>query len=291
LNGFLIIDKPLGWSSHDVVSKVRRITGEQQIGHLGTLDPLATGVLPLLLGKWTRLAQYFGKLEKAYTGTIRFGYATHTYDGEGEPVGERVPISLDLEKLREVAAGFTGKIEQTPPIFSAKKVAGKTAYTLARAGKTPEMKSVPITVHRLEIPRICGECADFEVTLSAGGYVRSLAHDMGQQMGCGAHLASLRRVAAGPFRIDSAQTMEQLVALMDTGTLVQSMPHARTLLPEIPATTADTYTAGRIRNGGAANLPEFSQSELVKIFAGRDELIAIGRRIAGTLFQPVVVLG
>ncbi len=291
MNGFLIIDKPLGWSSHDVVSKVRRITGEQQIGHLGTLDPLATGVLPLLLGKWTRLAQYFGKLEKSYTGTIRFGYATDTYDGEGEPVGEGVPVNLDLEKLREVAAAFTGQIDQMPPIFSAKKVAGKTAYTLARAGKTPVMKAVPITVHRLEIPRICGECADFEVTLSAGGYVRSLAHDMGQHMGCGAHLASLRRVAAGPFTIDAARTMEQVAVLMDAGTLVEAMPHARTLLPEIPATTADTYTAGRIRNGGAANLPEFSNSELVKIFAGRDDLIAIGRRIAGTLFQPVVVLG
>jgi tRNA pseudouridine55 synthase len=291
VNGFLIIDKPLGWSSHDVVSKVRRITGEQQIGHLGTLDPLATGVLPLLLGKWTRLAQYFGKLEKAYTGTIRFGYATDTYDGEGEPVGQRVAVTLDLGRLREAAAVFTGPIEQTPPIFSAKKVAGKTAYALARAGKTPEMKAVQITVHRLEIPRISGECADFEVTLSAGGYVRSLAHDLGQHMACGAHLAALRRVAAGSFTIDKAQTLEQVAALMDAGTLIETMPHARSLLPEIPATTADTYAAGRIRNGGAANLPEFSTSELVKIFAGRDDLIAIGRRIAGTLFQPVVVLG
>ena len=291
MNGFLIIDKPLGWSSHDVVSRLRRITGEQQIGHLGTLDPLATGVLPLLLGKWTRLAQYFGKLEKSYTGSIRFGYATDTYDEEGEAIGEKVPVVLELERVRQIAKEFTGRIEQKPPIFSAKKVSGKTAYALARAGKVPELKTVSITVHRFDIPRACGECADFEVTLSAGGYVRSLAHDMGLRMGTGAHLANLRRVAAGPFTIDQAMTPDQVADCVASGTLHRSMPHPRTLLLEIPATTADTFTAGRIRNGGAANLPEFSTSELVKIFADRDDLIAIGRRIAGTLFQPVVVLG
>jgi tRNA pseudouridine55 synthase len=133
MNGLLIIDKPRdrpggdkagGMTSHDVVNRVRRITGEQSVGHLGTLDPMATGVLPLLLGKWTRLAQYFGKLEKSYSGTIRFGYATDTYDAEGEPMGERTEVALDPERLRDLAASFVGEIEQMPPIFSAKKLGG-----------------------------------------------------------------------------------------------------------------------------------------------------------------------
>jgi tRNA pseudouridine55 synthase len=291
LNGLLIIDKPAGITSHDVVHKVRRIVGEQQVGHLGTLDPMATGVLPLLLGKWTRLAQFFGKLEKSYSGSIRFGFATDTYDAEGEMVGEHVPVVLDSDEILRMAETYVGTIEQTPPIYSAKKVQGKAAYALARAGKSPVMRAVPVTIHRLTIPRVHGECADFEVTLSAGGYVRSLAHDFGERLGCGAHLASLRRTSAGPFTIEQASTLDKLAKLVNSGEFIASMPHPRTLLPELPATTADTHTATRIRNGNAANLPEFSNAELVKIFAGRDELLGIGKRIAGTLFQPFVVLG
>jgi tRNA pseudouridine55 synthase len=291
LNGFLLVDKPAGITSHDVVSMVRRIAGERQVGHLGTLDPLATGVLPLLLGKWTRLAQYFGKMEKSYTGTIRFGYATDTYDADGEPVGAQKAVVLDAEELTKTAGHFVGEIEQMPPAYSAKKIGGKAAYALARAGKEPILKAVPITVRRFEIPRVCGECAEFEVTLSAGGYVRSLAHDLGHRMGCGAHLTSLRRIAAGPFGIEQAWSLDELAKLSESGGLAEAMTHPRSLLADLPATTADTYTAGRIRNGGAANLPEFSNAEFVKIFSGRDELLGIGRRIAGTLFQPVVVIG
>lgn len=291
MNGLLIIDKPAGITSHDVVHKVRRIVGEQQVGHLGTLDPMATGVLPLLLGKWTRLAQFFGKLEKSYTGSIRFGFATDTYDAEGEMVGAQVSTNLDGGETERLAQSFVGTIEQTPPMYSAKKLQGKAAYALARAGKSPVMRAVPVTVHNLTITGVHGECADFAVTLSAGGYVRSLAHDLGQKLGCGAHLASLRRVSAGSFTVEQAFTLEALAKLVDAGGLSTFMPHPRMLLPDMPATTADTHTATRIRNGNAANLPEFSSAELVKIFAGRDELLGIGKRIAGTLFQPVVVLG
>lgn len=271
--------------------KVRRIVGEQQVGHLGTLDPMATGVLPLLLGKWTRLAQFFGKLEKSYTGSIRFGFSTDTYDAEGEMVGEQVSADLHAGEIARLAESFVGMIQQTPPVYSAKKVQGKAAYALARAGKTPVMRAVPVTVHSLAITSVHGECADFAVTLSAGGYVRSLAHDLGQKLGCGAHLASLRRVSAGSFTVETALTLDALAKLVNAGELSAFMPHPRMLLPDMPATTADTHTATRIRNGNAANLPEFSRAELVKIFAGRDELLGIGKRIAGTLFQPVVVLG
>jgi tRNA pseudouridine55 synthase len=252
---------------------------------------MATGVLPLLLGKWTRLAQYFGKMEKSYTGTIRFGIATDTYDAEGAPVGESMPIDFDDARLAEAAAGFLGEIQQLPPIYSAKKIAGKPAYAMARAGAEPVLKPVPVTISSFSISPLNGECAAFSVTVSAGGYVRSLAHDLGKRLGCGAHLATLRRTVAGPFVIDSAWTLDALTQLAGAGRLAEATIHPRTLLPELPATTADGFTAGRIRNGGAVNLPEFSDAPLVRIFAGRDDLLGIGKRIAGTLFQPVVVIG
>src|SRR5277367_2952389 len=157
-------------TSHDVVVRVRRATGESSIGHLGTLDPMATGVLPLLLGKYTRLAQFFGSLEKTYTGTIRFGFATDTYDADGQAVGEAVPVSLALDQVRSAAVRFLGEIEQMPPPFSAKKIGGKKAYQLARAGETPKLKAARITVKTFEITAVDDDIAAFRMTVSAGGY-------------------------------------------------------------------------------------------------------------------------
>ncbi len=298
MNGLLIIDKPGGMTSHDVVARVRRATGEQSVGHLGTLDPMATGVLPLLLGRYTRLAQFLNASEKAYTGTIRFGFATDTYDAQGAAAGG-APADLSLEEVRAVAARFVGEIEQMPPPFSAKKVDGKPAYKLAREGKTPELKPVRITVSAFTIESLEGDTARFAMRVSAGGYVRSIAHEMGQALGCGAHLSSLRRTAAGPFTLEQAVTVEEMERL-GTGRpgesaargagLEDRMMHPRALLPEMPAVTADEATLGRIRNGMQVNLPEYSGAAMVKIFAGQRELAAIGRRVAGTLFQPFVVL-
>lgn len=277
-------------TSHDVVARVRRATGEQSVGHLGTLDPMATGVLPLLLGKWTRLAQFFSANEKAYTGTIRFGFATDTYDAEGEPAGPVTEVTLQLDEVRTAAGRFHGELEQMPPAYSAKKIAGKPAYKLARAGKTPELKPVRITVDSFTIEAVDGDTARFAMKVSAGGYVRAIAHEMGQALGCGAHLASLRRVAAGRFTLDQAVTLEEMTALAAQGRLEERMEHPRALLPELPAVTADEATVGRIRNGMQVNLPEFSDAPLVKIFARQRELVGVARRVAGTLFQPFVVL-
>ena len=278
-------------TSHDVVARVRRASGEDSIGHLGTLDPMATGVLPLLLGKFTRLAQFYGASEKSYTGTIRFGFATDTYDAQGTPVAEPVRPTLNLELVRAEASRFRGEILQTPPPISAKKVGGKPAYKIARAGGTPELKPVPIKVAEFSILSLEGDLACFSMKVSAGGYVRSIANEMGQALGCGAHLASLRRIASGPFTIEQAPGLDEVEALGRTGTLAERLPHPRTLLPEFPSVTADEQTAGRLRNGMQVNLPEFSEAPLVKIFVGQRELVAIGRRVAGTLFQPMVVLG
>ena len=291
MNGLLVIDKPKAMTSHDVVSQLRRATGESAIGHLGTLDPLATGVLPLLLGKYTRLAQFFGPLSKTYTGAIRFGFATDTYDADGIPA---TPVDAPLPSNAEIqsaAARFRGQVEQTPPPFSAKKVDGKPAYKAARRGETVVLKSVSLLIDDFVIGEINHGCAEFTIRISSGGYVRSVAHDLGKVLGCGAHLARLRRIAAGPFTLSQAMTLDEVCAQAAAGTLDRCLPHPRTLLPELPATTADLWVAGRLRNGNAVNLPEFSTAPLAKVFAGQRDLVAIVRRVAGTLFQPIVVLG
>jgi len=250
---------------------------------------MATGVLPLLLGKYTRLAQFFSTADKTYTGTIRFGFATDTYDAEGAPVGVVVEPSLTLEAVRTAALPFHGEIEQMPPAYSAKKIGGKPAYKLAREGKPVELKTKTIQIHKFSIDAVDGDTASFTMTVSAGGYVRSVAHELGQALGCGAHLSSLRRTQAGVFTLEQAWKLESLAELQPT--VEQAMLHPRTLLPEIPPVTGDTVALGKLRNGAQANLTDFSSAEMVKVFAGQRELVAIARRIAGTLFQPMVVLG
>ena len=293
MNGLLVIDKPGGMTSHDVVSRLRNITGEKSIGHLGTLDPMATGVLPLLLGKFTRLAQYFSSAEKCYTGTIRFGFATDTYDSEGAPVGPHLTPALSLEKVRAAAARFHGEIAQRPPAFSAKKIGGTPAYKLARAGKPVELKPVTIHIHSFEIAELSGDQAAFTLCCSAGGYVRSVAHELGEALGCGAHLSGLRRTRAGVFGLEDAHTMDEISSFSGDLRGLEELfcVHPRSLLPEMPAVTGDYLALGRLRNGAQANLPEFSDASMVKVFAGQRELVGIARRIAGTLFQPVVVMG
>lgn len=292
MNGLLVIDKPGGITSHDVVSRLRKITGESSIGHLGTLDPMATGVLPLLLGKFTRLAQYFSSAEKSYSGTIRFGFATDTYDAEGEPAGPRIVPLLALDQVRAAATRFGGEMEQMPPPFSAKKIAGTPAYKLARAGKPVELKPVIIRIACFEIVGLQGDEAAFTMSVSAGGYVRSVAHELGQALSCGAHLSSLRRTRAGVFELADAHSLEKISALAgDAQGLAACFVHPRNLLPEMPAVTGDMFTLGRLRNGAQANLPEFSDALMVKVFAGQRDLVGIAKRVAGTLFQPVVVMG
>ena len=296
MNGLLVVDKPGGMTSHDVVGRLRRITGERSIGHLGTLDPMATGVLPLLLGKFTRLAQYFSSAEKSYTGAIRFGFSTDTYDAEGEPEGPDVNPALTLDQVRAAAGRFHGEMEQMPPPYSAKKIEGTRAYKLAREGKPVELKAAKVRIGGFEITGLGGAGlegaeASFTMSISAGGYVRSVAHELGQDMGCGAHLSRLRRTQAGVFTIGEAHTLEELELLNgDVKALEELCVHPRSLLPEMPAVTGDVLTLGRLRNGAQANLPEFSQAALVKVFAGQRELVGIAKRVAGTLFQPVVVM-
>jgi tRNA pseudouridine55 synthase len=252
---------------------------------------MATGVLPLMLGTFTRLAQFFSSAQKSYTGTIRFGYATDTYDAEGKIVGERIEPSLTVEQVRSAAVRFHGELKQMPPAFSAKKVGGVPAYKMARAGKPVELKPTIIQISSFEILGLDGAEGRFSMCVSAGGYVRSVAHELGRDLGCGAHLNQLRRTQAGPFTLNHAQSLDQLEALAgNEEALNLQCVHPRSLLPEMPSVTADAYVLGRLRNGAQANLPEFSNASLVKVFASQRELVGVAKRVAGTLFQPMVVM-
>lgn len=291
MNGVLVIDKPAGMTSHDVVARVRRLLRERSVGHLGTLDPLATGVLPLLLGKMTRLAQFYGDAEKSYEGEIRFGFATDTYDADGEPLGEAQPVTLSLERVRDASRRFVGKIEQMPPPFSAKKIAGVPAYKLARKKKQVELQPVQVEVRELEILSLSGDRAQFRSRVASGTYLRSIAHELGRALGVGAHLASLRRTASGEFSLEDARTLEQLEAAAEAGELEREFVHPRRVLPAFPSVTVADDLAAKVRHGIAVNLPEMSKAKFVKVFVGQSELIAIATRVAGTLFHPKVVLG
>ena len=290
MNGVLIIDKPAGLTSHDVVNRVRRILGQRSVGHLGTLDPLATGVLPLVTGSLTRLAQFYTTSEKKYEGVVRFGFATDTYDAEGDPAGPAQSVTLDAQEVRTLALRFRGAIEQMPPPFSAKKIHGVPAYKLARKQKGVVLKSVKVEIKEFEILEVSADRVSFRARVSSGTYMRSLAHDMGQHLGCGAHLESLRRSAVAEFEIADARTLEQLTDAAGKGDIEDLFVHPRKLLPQMPSVTADEGNAARIRSGRPVNLPELSRARQVKVFCGQRELIAIATRVAGTLFHPKIVL-
>jgi len=299
MNGVLIVDKPAGLTSHDVVNRVRRILGQRAVGHLGTLDPMATGVLPLVTGNLTRLAQFYTGAEKVYEGIIRFGYSTDTYDAEGEPTGPPQQVTLNPEDVEAAAARFRGVIEQTPPPFSAKKIHGVPAYKLARKQKEVVLKPVQVEIKELDILEVAGDQVRFRARVASGTYMRSVAHEMGQGFGCGAHLASLRRTSVAEFSLEDARTLEQIGQCMcgqsgasagDSVGLDDIFVHPRKLLPHFPCVTADEPTAARIRSGRTVNLPELSRARQVKVFCGQRELIAIATRVAGTLFHPGIVL-
>jgi len=289
MNGVVIIDKPAGLTSHDVVDRVRRILGQRAVGHLGTLDPAATGVLPIVLGNLTRLAQFYVHSEKIYEGVIRFGFATETYDADGEPTTPQQDVQLNHEEVRALAAQFQGVIEQMPPPFSAKKVAGVPAYKLARKNKEVTLKSVQVEIKEFEILATDGDRATFRARVASGTYIRSVAHDMGRKLGCGAHLASLRRTTAAEFAIGDAHKLEALEAATQQGSVESLFVHPRNLVPQLPSVTATEENAALIRAGRSVNLPEMSRAPQVKVFCGQRELIAIATRIAGTLFHAGIV--
>jgi len=293
VDGVIVVDKPLGWTSHDVVNKMRRIAGTRKVGHLGTLDPGATGVLPVVIGRATRLAQFYTRNDKVYEGVIRFGFSTRTYDAAGEPTSPETPVALNRDIVEAALSRFRGEFAQTPPPVSAKKIAGKPAYELARNNQPVQLKPVAVEVYSLDLLRVEGSEAEVRVHCSAGTYLRGIAHEAGQILGCGAHLKTLRRTASGDFKIEAARTLEELSALATAGRLHEALIPAAQLLPEFPVETVDSITAGQIRNGRDFRVSPFHArrgSRYVKAVTPQGELIAIGEARLPHLYHPVLVL-
>ena len=293
MDGAVVVDKPSGWTSHDVVNKVRRFAGTKKVGHLGTLDPSATGVLPLVIGRATRLAQFYTRNDKIYEGVIHFGYATDTYDADGQPASPAREILLDRESLEAALQKFRGPFAQIPPPVSAKKIGGRPAYEMARKQQPVDLKPVDVEVYSLELLGIEGCEASVRVHCSAGTYVRGIAHEAGQALGCGAFLQSLRRTASGDFKIASARTLEQLAALAEEGRFAEAVIPAAQLLPEFPSEMVDALTAGQIRNGRDFRTSPFhvrSGGRFVKAVTPEGQLVAIGEARLPNLYHPVLVL-
>lgn len=298
--GVLIIDKPSGMTSHDVVACVRRLLGIRQIGHFGTLDPFATGVLPLSVSKATRFAQFYLKSRKSYEGVIRFGFSTDTYDGTGTPASEEGPVSVETETLEKLFREFTGRFPQTPPPYSAKRVGGKRAYELARQKKPVQLTPVEVEVYAFELLSFDGLRASFAVECSGGTYVRSLAHDIGQKLGCGAHLESLRRTAVAEFTLDRSVTLEKLEDAVSQQSVRDRIIPLEGLLPNCPELIVRGREEKSVRHG---NKFELAQPErfgrgtgraqavsLLKIMDPDRRLIAVARHVTGSIYHPDLVL-
>ena len=286
MDGALILDKPAGMTSHDVVMAARRALGEKRIGHLGTLDPFATGVLVLLVGQATRLARYYRDRDKTYRGVIRFGYSTDTMDGTGRPLGEDRHPALDAEETRLAFAKLVGPSLQTPPIFSAKKIGGVPSYRLARKGQTAVLEPVAITIHAFDLLWLNGSRAGFTASVSSGTYIRALVHELGGRTGFGAHVEELRRTALGEFGEQSSVPLDQLARQPNPASLYISPWE---LLPEIPAATLDAEAAAKVANGRDVDL-EITADRL-RLFDPEGALMAVAERMANHWFHPVVVLG
>ncbi|HJR08710.1 MAG TPA: tRNA pseudouridine(55) synthase TruB [Pyrinomonadaceae bacterium] len=324
MNGVLIIDKPVGWTSHDVVARVRRVLKERRVGHTGTLDPFATGVLVVLVGRATRLAQFFAGAEKEYVATVRFGYATETGDltGARRELPQAEDVTGDAARARPCAewsraeiesalASLRGEIEQVPPMYSAKKIQGKKLYELARRGVEVERAAVSVTISELEVLEQNGawlvENEDgtcdlvLRVVCSAGTYIRVLAEDLGARLGAGAHLSALRRTRAGAFHIAQAMTLEHLAERVDAGDpdaasgLLITPDAALSEMPFVHLTGED---ARRARHGAALRIARdfvaashWREGEHVRMRDAAGNLIAVGIYDAGRgQLQPRVML-
>jgi tRNA pseudouridine55 synthase len=279
LSGLVIVDKPRGWTSHDVVGKVRRLAGTRKVGHAGTLDPMATGVLVVGINKATRLLSHIVGTEKTYSATIRLGQRTVTDDAEGEVLEERIAAAVTEQQIRDAAAKLTGDILQVPSSVSAIKVAGERSYARVRAGKEVELEARPVTIHSFDIHGVRrergGRLQDVDVTVrcSSGTYIRTLARDLGADLGVGGHLTALRRTQVGPYRIEQAHTLEELAGSLAVLPLADA---ARTLLPVRELSDGETVELSYGRR-----IPATGSAELTAAFAPDGELVALLKDVGG----------
>ena len=286
-DGVIIIDKPSGWTSHDVVAKIRNLTKIKKVGHAGTLDPFATGVLPLTLGRATRLTSYFLSSDKVYHGVMRFGFATNTYDVDGDPLGEDVHPELDEERLRQIFAHYCGIICQTLPPFSAKKVQGRPLYSYARKGIEISPSTKEVNVKSLTLVSVNHSEVEFDLTCTAGTYARSLAHDIGAEYGCGAHLVRLRRTRSGEFPIESAVSLGEGEQFHPREFFLGQVTPIRDLLRDIPAIVISEGDKRKLLHGMDLNLiTADSESREFRLVDESGEVIAFAKNIQ-TFASPV----
>jgi tRNA pseudouridine55 synthase len=309
-DGALVVDKPQGKTSHDIVDAVRHLAGFRQVGHLGTLDPLATGVLVLLLGRATRLVQFYSGRRKRYSAGFRFGFATDTYDSEGQPQGPDSAPALDRALLEKLANDRLGLFQQMPPAFSAKKIHGRPAYELARKNQPVELRPVEVELFEYRLTAIEGSVARFVIECSSGTYIRSLAHEMGQQLGCGAHLTEICRTAVGEFSLDQTLKLEDLAEAARDGKFQDCVIKLEHLLPNFPSVTVLPVIEHRVRHGskfnillsqlqpGRAEAAPGATTQLdagvprpprLRVFSPKHKLIAIAEAVVPRTYQPIVV--
>jgi tRNA pseudouridine55 synthase len=301
-DGLLVIDKPAGLTSHDVVQRVRKALGTRRVGHGGTLDPDATGVLLVAAGQATRFFPFLAKDDKVYEGRIRLGFATDTYDASGRAVSEERTDLPGRDAVAAAMAAFVGDILQTPPRFSAKKIGGRPVYKMARAEEAFELEPVRVSVSRFDLRDYAPPDIDFEAACSAGTYVRSLAHDLGARLGCGAHLAALRRTSAGAYRIAQAVPLavfEEAAARGQAGPLIQPL---ESLLPWAPAVTVLPEGLAPVRHGRllgpdllagpglAPGAPDPRSAGVTRLLSPEGRLLGLARPRADGSLHPFLVL-
>ena len=298
-NGILNVNKPSGPTSFDIIRLARKKTGVKKAGHAGTLDPMASGVLLVLLGQAVRISEYLMALPKTYRAAIRLGFATETYDAEGEPLVEERPVDVTKEQVEGALQGFVGDIEQTPPAYSAVKVGGQPAYRLARRGAAVALKPRFARVHAIRLLAFEPPCLEVEVECGKGTYIRSLAHDLGQALGCGGHLAELERTRVGPFSIKSAVSLPELERAFEDGQWRDLLLPLDCGLAELPAITLHIEDEKDIRHGQAVRIDEERLTSAVvedgrphRAYAEDGGLVAIvAYEIATGLWRPRKVFG
>lgn len=277
-NGIIIVNKPAGWTSQDVAAKLRGVFHEKRVGHGGTLDPMATGVLPVFVGRATRAVEFFEHADKEYIATLRLGTVTDTQDTTGN-ILETHPVSVTKSELEAALSAFTGEIDQLPPMYSAIKVNGQKLYELARRGKEVERKPRRITIHELEL--LSGEGTDWSLRIhcSKGTYVRTLCADIGEHLGCGGCMASLMRTKAGAFELSQAHTMEKLIAAENAEALLLPVD---TLFAAYPAVTVNASAEKKLCNGAPVKAPT-QPDGCCRVYSEQGEFLLLGRVTGGVL--------
>ncbi len=296
IHGLIVVNKSPKITSHTVVEKVRKLFRIKKVGHFGTLDPLAKGVLLIGVGKATKFFDFYIKKKKLYSGKIKFGFATTTYDCEGAPISEKKEIDLRKLDIAPILAGFTGKISQLPPLYSAKKVNGKPLYKYAREQKEVEIKPVAIEIFSLKGEVLAKDTLGFETLTSSGTYIRSLAHDIGRAVGVGAYLDELTRIRIGEFDLQNAITLEELSQEVESGNLARVVIPIEALLPEFPKIIATPAGRKAVLNGmylavkDILKIMSAEKSENYRLFDEEGKLLAIAKKDDRLMcFRPYIV--